>query len=296
MSNTDRNDRAVVGDNQAPAYAQRVTEQMARDYEALSQNVEALLDRAREQPKEVTSDEEATAMGLVVKEIREADKRAEAYRTAEKEPHRLSAEAVDAFFFALREKLARRNPRDRTQKPGAADVLQGRIDRYLEQKRVEEENRRREEAARLRREAEEAERKRLEAARLQQEAEEAARRARKPENVEARKQEVAQAAQATSEAAVEAEVAKSAAVDAHLSTLAKPAELSRTRGSGVLLTEARQPYAEVVDRTKLDKEKLWVFFTDAEIEKALRGWARTTGHNQQMDGAEIGHRAKGVTR
>lgn len=292
----DENSRAVIGDNQAPAYAQRVTEMLERDYGALNESVAAVLDRARNCPKEVTSDEEATAIGLVVKEIREADKRAEAFRVSEKEPHRLSAEAVDSFFFSIREKLARRNPRDRSQRPGAADVLQARIDAYLERKRVAEEQRRQEEARRL---AAQAAQKAAEE-RAAREAEEAARlaaaRARKPENVAARTAEANQAAQAHSEAALESKVAQTQAVGAHIATLAKPAELSRTRGDGVLLTEARQPFAVMTDRAKLDKEALWPFFTDDEVEKALRQWAKTTGHNRPMDGAEIGHRAKGVTR
>jgi mono/diheme cytochrome c family protein len=54
------------------------------------------------------------------------------------------------------------------------------------------------------------------------------------------------------------------------------------------------PLADVPaeDRAKLDKEALWPFFTDAEIEKALRAWAKTTGHRTQMEGAKIGFRAK----
>jgi hypothetical protein len=42
--------------------------------------------------------------------------------------------------------------------------------------------------------------------------------------------------------------------------------------------------------------KLLPFFTDAEIEKALRQWAKTTGHREKMSGAEIGFRNAGVTR
>lgn len=292
----DLNPRAVVGDNQAQTAATRVLEYLERDYSSLVAEIDKLLAEAREAPKEVETDEAATSLGLIVKKLRETDKRAESFRETEKAPHRLSAEAVDSFFFALREKLARRNPRDRSQKPGAADILQARIDAFLERKRIAEEERRRreaEEAARIAREArEKAEREAREA----EEARAAAERARKPESVASRTAEAEQAEQAASASQVEATVAAERAQDAHVATLAKPAELSRTRGEGVLLTQAREPYAVVIDRSLLDKEALWPFFTDSEIEKALRGWARTTGHAKPMTGAEVGHRQKGVTR
>lgn len=296
MSNTDVNPRAVVGDNQAPDYAQRVTDQMARDYAALSESAHALLERARQTPRDLEADEDATALGLIVKELRDTFKRADAYRQAEKEPHLRSEQAVDAFFFGIMEKLARRNPRDRSQKPGAADILQGRIDDFLERKRIVEEQRRQEEAAAAAKAAREAREK---AEREAAEAEEkrlAAERARKPENVAARTAEAEAAEQAASTSSVEAAVAAEKAQDAHIATLAKPAEMARTRGDGVLLTQARESYTLVVDRALLDKEALWPFFTDAEIEKALRGWAKTHNHNKQMAGAEVGHRRKGVTR
>jgi len=67
-------------------------------------------------------------------------------------------------------------------------------------------------------------------------------------------------------------------------------------GAGVTLTTKQEPYAIMTDRYKLDMSKLLPFFTDAEIEKALRGWAKTVGHREKMDGAEIGFRNAGVTR
>ena len=243
------NSRAVAGDNQANTAAARVTEYLERDYRSLTEEIDKLLAEARDLPTEVSTEHDATTIGLVIKKLREADGRAESYRETEKAPHRLSAEAVDSFFFRLRERLARRNPRDHKQKPGAADVLQARVNDFLERKRIEEEDRRRREAEK-----------------------------------------------AAQDAAVDAQMASQSAHEARIATFAKPAELARTRGDGVLLTQARQPYAIVTDRGALDREKLWPFFTDAEIEKALRAWARTTGHSQPMPGAEIGFERKGVTR
>jgi hypothetical protein len=290
------NPRAIVGSNQAPEYARRITEQMERDYRTLLDGVDALLERARQQPGKVDSDETAVSVGLVVKELRQADQRAEAYRQAEKEPHRAAADAVDAFFFAVRERLQRRNPRDRSQKPGAADVLQARIDDFLERKRIEEDERRRREAEERERVAREAREKADREAREAKEALLAAERARKPENVAARAGEAAKAEEAASAAEVEAQVAEQQAQEAHIATLAKPAEMSRTRGEGVLLTQSREPFAILIDRTKIDFVALAPYFTDNEIEKALRGWAKASNHSKQMPGAEIGFRAKGRTR
>ena len=96
---------------------------------------------------------------------------------------------------------------------------------------------------------------------------------------------------------METELAIGKAEQAHIDTLAKPADIMRTRGTdGTLSTMATEPFAEVTDRDQLDKAKLWPFFTDEAIEKALRAWAKTTGHKVSMDGASIGKRPKSVVR
>lgn len=296
MSMQADNPRAVVGSNQAPDYAQRVTDQMAADYAALTLSVTDLLAKAREAATEVTTDEEAIALGIIVKDLRDAYNRADAYRTSEKEPFLRSEQAVDAFFFQWMEKCRRRNPRDRSQKPGAADILQARIDDFLERKRIAEEERRRLAAAEAARVAAAAAAEQAARDKAAEEARLAADRARKPEIV-AEKEAIATAAeQFASAATVEASVAQEKAQEAHIATLAKPAEMVRTRGEGVLLTQAKENYAFMVDRSKLDIGKLAPYFTDAEIEKALRGWAKATNFNQPMDGAEIGRKNKGVTR
>ena len=296
MSNAE-NPRAVVGSNQAPDYAQRVTEQMAADYSALVSSVTELLTEARGMPAEVTTDEEALSTGALIKKLADADKRAEAYRTAEGEPYLRGKNAVDQWFFALRDKLGRRNKNDRSAKPGAIDILQARVSAYLERKRIEEQARRDREAAEAARVAREAQEKAAREAREAEEKRLAAERARKPEIVEAKGVVATEAEQSASVAAAEAEVAQAQAQEAHIATLAKPADMARTRGDdGVLLTLAKESYAIMVDRSKLDMAKLAPFFTDAEVEKALRGWAKTTSYNQPMDGAEIGKKNKGVTR
>lgn len=294
---SDINPRAVVGDNQAPDYAQTVTEQMARDYAALTLSISAMLDIAREQPTEVTNDEEALTLGALVKRMADADRRAEAFRVAEAEPHLRGKNAVDQFFFSWRDKLGRRNKNDRSAKPGAIDILQARISAYLERKRIEEEAKRRREAeeqARIAREKAAEEARAAEAAEV---ARQAAERARAPAKVEEKAAIAELAEERAAIASAEATIAAQQAQEAHIATLAKPAEMARTRGDdGVLLTLAKESYAIMVDRSKLDMAKLAPFLTDAEVEKALRGWAKNTGYAVPMDGAEIGRKNKGVTR
>lgn len=292
MTNVE-NPRAVVGSNEAPDYAQTVTAEMQRDYEEVTATVAGLLDEARALPGEVVDDESMGAFARLIKRMRDTTARIEAFRTKEKEPYLRGGNAVDGFFHALATKIARKA---RTDKPGAADILQARLDAYNQRKLVEEQERRRrvaEEEARVARE-------KLAQERLASEAAEAARlaaeRARKPENVVA-KAAVADAREAEASAAgVEAILAAGRAEDAHVATLAKPADLVRTRIDDALVTMGTEPYAEIVDAALLDKETLWPFISEDAKAKALRAWAKTTGHRTQMAGASIGKRPKSVVR
>lgn len=293
--------RSVPGSNEAPDYAKQVTERIASEYIGLTNTLSELLAEARETPKEVKDDADALMLGALIKRLRDLDGRCESVRELEGEPYLRGKNAVDAFFFGMRDRIGRRNKNDRKAAAGATDVLQSRINVYQEEKLAQE---------RARREAEErAERERAykaqaEADRLAREAAEkqaTAERARKAETQAVKSAEAARAAEQASIAATQAAQAAEKAEDARIATLAKPADLTRVRGNdqsgaGVTLTTAQEPFVLLVDRNKVDMNMLRPFFTDAEIEKALRGWARTTGFRVKMDGAEIGHRNKGVTR
>ena len=293
--------RSVPGSNEAPDYAAQVTERIASEYIGLTNTLAELLDEARNMPKEVKSDADALMLGALIKRMRDLDSRTEAVRVLEKEPYLRGSDAVDSFFFGMRDKIGRRNKNDRKAAAGATDVLQARINVYQEEKLAQEKARRdaEERAAReaARKAAEEAERIAKEAA----EKAAAAERARKAENIAARAKEAEELEQKAAIARTHAEQALEKAEDARIATLAKPADMTRVRGTaesggGVTLTTKQEPYAIMTDRYKLDMSKLLPFFTDAEIEKALRGWAKTTGFREKMKGAEIGHRNAGVTR
>ena len=290
-----------IGDNVDVDHAQIVNDRLANDYWQAVKNVDELLNEARTMPEEVNSDPEALILGSVIKKLRDADTRLEAFREAEKQPYLRGGNAVDNFFHALRDKITQRRKGDRSVRPGAMDILQSRINVWQEKKIAAERarlERERLEAARLARE---------EAARLrklQEEVAEAERAAARARSIASQKERDAIADAAREQAArakAEAELAAEQAQEARLATLVKPADISRVRGNdssgaGVMLTTAREPYAMLTDRALVDMEVLRPYFTDFEIDKAIRGWARSTGHTVQMAGAEIGFRNKGVTR
>ena len=295
------NPRAVPGSNQAPDYAQQVTDRIAAEYAEITSTLDRLLEEAGEMPRVVDSDDTALMLGALIKRLRDTDSRIESVRTLEGEPYLRGKNAVDSFFFALRDKIGRRNKNDRAAKPGATDILQARINDYQERKIAEE--RARQEAARreAQRIAEEAARKAHREAVEAAERAAAVERARKAETQAARQAEADAQQRAADLAKAEADRAADLAEEARLASLAKPADIARVRGSdqsgaGVTLTVAKEPYAILTDRTKINLELLRPYFTDAEIEKALRGWAKATGYRIAMEGAEIGHRNKGITR
>lgn len=300
MPITDYNPRAVPGANQAPDYAQQVTERLTDEYSGLTDSLAVLKAEAEAFPRGVNSDEEALARGAVIKKLRDLDSRAEGVRVLEKEPFLRGGNAVDSWFGAIRDAIIK--PKNqRTAKPGLIDVLQADINDYQERKiaaeraRIEAERR---EAERVAREAAEAARK---AAAEAAERAAAAERARKAENIQARQREAQAQQEAADIARAEAQRQAELAEEARLATLVKPAEIARVRGSdqsgaGVTLTVAQEPYAILTDRDMVDMNMLRPYFTDAEIEKALRGWAKSTGHRVKMNGAEIGFRNRGVTR
>lgn len=297
MSNTDQNPRAVIGDNKAPNYAQQVTEALQRDYAESVAALSKLLEEARavrEKTPTVTDDEEMGERARIVKSFRDTASRLEAFRVAEGEPHFRAKQATDGFFFGLIDKCLRR---DRKAKPGAADILAAEIDDYQQRKLAAEQERRRLEAERLAREAREKAAAEEKARREAEEARLAAERARKPET-KAEKADAAEQAQAAASAAISASAAAEArAEDAYVETLARPADIVRTRvDEGPLVTMQQVGYAEIEDDAKLDMAKLWPFISIDAKEKALRAWAKSTGYRQQMTGAAIGHRNKSAVR
>src|SRR5207253_6692491 len=97
------------GHNEAPDYAQQVTQRMAAEYAEVIKTLDSLLGEARAQPSLIESDQDALNCGAVIKRFRDLDQRLENVRVVEGEPYLRSKNAIDAFFFGLRDKIGRRN-------------------------------------------------------------------------------------------------------------------------------------------------------------------------------------------
>lgn len=282
-----------IGDNSGDV-AQRTTDYLHREYQQIVDDIAKMLDEARSLPQQIDNDEDLGLWAKMVKRFRDTTGKLKAFHTAEKEPHLRAGQAVDSFFFSLIDKCARR---DRKNKPGAADIGQAKIDDYQQRKLAEEQARRRreaeEQAARERKLREEREA----AERAAEEARLAAERARKPETIEAKTGIADHAKVAADNAAIEHQLAAEKAQEAYVETLAKPADVVRTRiDEGPLVTMKQEGYAEIIDADALDKSILWPFISLDAKEKALRAWAKNTGHTQQMAGASIGKRNKSTVR
>lgn len=290
-----------TGSNEAPDFAKQVNDRLTLDYIGLTNTLADLLEESTKLPEKVSSDADALLVGELIKRMRDLDRRVEAAREVEKEPYLRGGNAVDSWFNGMRDKIGKRNRNDRKAADGAADTLQGRINVFQEEKIAAERARRAAEAAAAEKAAREAAQKAAAEAAAAEAARLAAERARKPEAAAMKEAVAAQQEQAAAVAQIAADDAAAHADDAKMATYAKPSDIARVRGGsggggGVTLTVAQEPYATLLDRSKVDMEMLRPFFTDAEIEKALRGWARTTGHRVQMPGAAIGFRNRGVTR
>ena len=296
------NPRERIGGNRMPLpkeiseqenFAQTVTDFLNDEFSERPETVAALLEEARALAP-ITDDVTRAPYPGLIKRIRDEAKLLGALHEKEGTPYLRGKQAVDQFFFGMIDKMARR---DKKNKPGAADVLNARLTAYD----TEVLERRQAEAMRLAAEAERVAREaREKAERGAREAEEkrlAAERARKPEIVEEKTAAATNAEISASAAAAAAAVAANKAEAAQVDTLRKPADVMRSRGDdGTLSTMATEPYAEIEDESKLDKNALWPFINLDAKEKALRSWAKTNGYTRQMDGAKIGKRQKSVVR
>lgn len=275
-------------------FAGIVTDWLQAHFPGLDPEVADLLDEARALPSPIPDDDTKEKYIGVIKRLRDLAKRLDGMHGKEKTPYLRGGQAIDQFFFGFIDRLARRA---KANKPGAADILGQRLTEYDTEKLRQEQARRAAEAAEAARNAREAQEKAEREAREAEEARSAAERARKPETKETKSAVAVEAEGRAVVSNAQAAAAVGAAEAAYVETLSKPADIMRTRTSdGALATMATEPYAVIEDDTKLDMAKLWPFIKIDAKEAALRAWAKTTGHNQQMDGAKIGRRPKSVVR
>jgi hypothetical protein len=303
----DPNPRATLGGNDPPLgrqisaeggdFSAVTTAFLTEEHAKWPQTVATLLAEATAlmrneagELRDIEDDAMKEKVTSLIKRFRDTAKAMEGLHAKEKAPYLRGGQAVDQFFFGLIDQCQRR---DKKARPGAADVLNAKLTDYDNRKLAEEQQRRQREADEALRLAREAEAKRLEEARIAEEARLAEERARNPER-KAEKGEVAAAAEQRADTAtVEAKVTEQRAQEAHIATLARPADIMRNRqADGTMSTMGQEKYAEIIDRDKLDKEKLWPHISFDALQKALNGFAKATDYNTPMEGASIGRRNK----
>lgn len=289
-------DTTLIHDPQTnvPDYAAEETARLKHDFVNLDSEVAEVLDAARGLPPAVENIDIANDYTKVITRMADLDKKIETFRVGEGTPWLRRKDAVDNFFFSLRERLFRRK---KTDKIGGADVLQARLHDY-NQRREREERERREAEARAAREAEDKARREREAAeRTRREAEEKAARARKEENKEAAAKAAREAEEAAAALREKEEQERQRRLDAEDAARAKPADLVRERHEGGAMNTMRQvPFVEIEDEMTLDPLALWPFVkSDAKL-AALKAWAKVTQHKKAMPGAIIEMRNETVVR
>lgn len=286
--NQSTNPREMIGGNNPPL---SLEERLARDYDEMLARKIPLLEAAKKLPKVLDAQHIDEATDLVRK-MRELSAEIEQVRVAEKEPFLRDSRLVDAKFHPHIDQLTRR---EKKAPAGAADIVQARLNDFVDRQVRAEEERRKVELEKAQREAEELRKAAEKAAAEAEEARAAAERAR---GRKGEKSAIAdQAEEAAASAAAEAAAAADRQEGAYIGTLqSATAAVKISTESGVTLGVGTEKYAEVEDATKLDKDLLWPFISLAEKEKALRAWAKSTGHTQKMAGARIGSRSKAMQR
>lgn len=278
------------GHNKAPDYGTIAAQEMTEKYSKLAKTIQELLAEAAALPKEVNDDETMGLYAKLVKRFRDISGQLEEHHGVEKEPYLRGGQAIDRYFFGWLEKVARRK---KTDKAGAADILQARVDDYMQRKAAAERARRDEELRKAQEVERQATAKRLADEQAARDRLAAAERAKKPENVEAHRDAAADHAAAAIESKADETVARSTLADAAEAAGAKTADMVRTRVSDdTQVTMQQVSYCEVTDVDKLDAVALWPFIKDDAKIAACKAWAKTTGHKRKMAGAEIGFRDK----
>ena len=215
-----------------------------------------------------------------VKLIQSAIKLADQKRLAERAPYELASNQVHQFFKKMTDSLG---------------DLKKRVERSLTDYKVaimREEQRKRDEAMRVAREAERA--RLLEAARLQAEADAAALAASRKRNAETRaaaEAEAERARKAATEAADNLSAAAETRANAEQEAAAPAADMTRARGQrGGVSSLAEFPDFRDIDRAMLDLEALRFHFTTEAVEMALRSYMKAN-----KGAIDAGQQIKGCT-
>lgn len=227
-------------------------DQLATDFAHVVASVAALEARCKtEAPVVVEDDEDIGIINGLVVDLRKQIKGTEATREDEKRPYLDACSVLQGFFAALKERLAK-----------AQEDLEGRGKRYLDKKRVAEQERLAEIA---RQERAESERRATAAA--------AAAAAQKPVEAAVANQQ-AQAANTRADAATER-------------AAAKPAELARTRTESGTATLQEIWRFQIEAFALVDLDALRPYLAPADVEKAIGKFVAINKNSRPLAGVKI---------
>jgi phage-related minor tail protein len=277
----------VSGDNR-PALV--TADQLAVDYRHVEEGVTKALALAADTPPVIEDDDDLGACREAVKALMGEHKRAEALRVDNKAPYLDAERVIDSFFNALKKKCA-----------DAQAKIEAAAHRYLK-KKEDAERARREEEARIAREAErkqneEAQAAMRAAAEARRKADEAAMQAAQAERDkrERSEQEAREARAAAEKKEAEARAARqkeieatAGAAQAQKSADAKPADLARTRvESGGIATLAQTWSFKIEAYAMVDLDALRPYFAEADVEKAIRRYVSFNKGDRPLKGVSI---------
>lgn len=289
LAEIDENPRAVIGGNMGPSLftSEAINALLPDQYRDLAANVTKMLANAREEiPDKILTIEQQAVVTRTVVTMRDELTKILSHHKKEKEPYLRAGQAVDQFFFSMRDRLTK-----------AKEIIEKRGDgftqRQLAAERAEREQREREATERARKAQEEADL----LAQQQRDAEAAAERARSKKKTEELTEAAEQLADDRVEADARAAVAAQAADDARREADAKAADIVRTRfDSGHMSTARQVGYADVTDYNLLPLEVLRPYIKQAELERAVKAYAKMTDYSATIAGANIGKRDGTVYR
>ena len=265
----DQIENAGIGHNKGPEDEHPIVGRLRDKYIPQLSRMKELLDAFDKAPLEAETEEIAGKYATFIKQINVAVKESEELRVAEKAPYAESGKAVDVFFKMISEPL-----KDIKEK------LNGRLSKYQKKKAEEEKKRRIAEEAKAREAAEMAARAAALAQAKAAEAEAAAKDEADIDMAIATENAAREAAEAATEAAEAADKAEAKAEAGH-------ADMGRVRsGSGVTAAAKKSFTGKIVDLPNLDLEALRPYLRYAELERAVKEYAKKT-NGQPLKGAEI---------
>lgn len=243
---------APIGHNNPP-----ISEILTDQFKGELASVESLAERANKMPKEISSDDELPKLAAIVKDCRALSKTLDKLRLAETEPLRERTSATNNFFNTSIKRLDRMNT--------AANAT---ITKY-NQKKIEDE--------RQRRLAEEEEARKEAAAKLQAATE-------------------ASGGSETEIAMAEAQAAEDNAAKAKAETRAKASDIARTTTeAGTVSSRSVWTFA-IENSGEIPLDQLRPYFGIDAIEKALRGYVNANKSHAKLPGVRFFQQQKAIVR